>query len=103
MPTKKKKYVVNDVYRSTFDLIYSDIPTDYKALNLKLVRKIYLRTRVKPPRYYKLFYCKKCKKPLIPGYNAVYRVRSRPYKNISVKCLECGHVYRYGYAKSTKD
>ncbi len=103
MVSRRARREAVKIYKSISNLIFSDIPTEYKNSNLRLAKKIHLKTRVKPPKYFKIFYCKKCKSVLLPGVNAIYRLRSRPYKNISIKCLECGHVYRLGYSKFTKD
>ncbi|HIQ13580.1 MAG TPA: ribonuclease P [Thermoprotei archaeon] len=85
------------LYRELTHLLYSDIPREYRIRYLILIRKISMKTRTRIPRYLKIFYCKKCKKIILPGVDAVYRVRSRPYKHIAVKCLSCGAIYRMGY------
>ena len=78
-------------------MFYEDVPNEYRRRYILLIRRISMKTRVKPPSIYRLFICKGCKKPLIPGENAIYRLYPRPYKHIYIKCLECGHVYRRGY------
>ncbi len=97
---KARKYAYR-IYRELTKMLYSDVPVEYKIEYLKLVRKISLKTRARLPSTLKLFYCKKCKSPLLPGVNAIYRLVSRPYKHIAIICLECGYKYRKGY--ETKD
>lgn len=42
----------------------------------------------------KRFFCKKCKKFIVPGINSLVRIKNKPKKNIKIICLECGHPYR---------
>jgi len=90
MALKEINYLFKLVYRE-------DIPIEYRLKYISLIRRLSMKFKVKPPRLFRLFICRKCKSPLIPGYNSVIRVRRRPKKAIIVKCLECGHVYRYIY------
>lgn len=101
MVSRRARRVAQRLYRELTYMLYSDVPIEYRVKYLNLLKKISMKTRTRLPPYLKLFYCKKCKDVLQPGVNAVYRVRSRPYKHIAVKCLRCGHVYRKGY--ETKD
>lgn len=96
MVSKRSRRIAQTEVNRIIKLIYdTDFPLEYRIKYITLIKKLRMKFKVKLPRYYRLFQCRKCKKPLIPGYNAVYRIRSRPKKAISVKCLECGHVYRY--------
>jgi len=101
MVSKRARKIAYKLYKDLSYMLYSDVPREYREKYLRLIRKVSMKTRTRVPPYLKLFYCKKCKEVLLPGVNAVYRVRSRPYKHIAVKCLRCGHLYRKGY--ETKD
>ncbi|MFQ5711218.1 MAG: ribonuclease P protein component 4 [Candidatus Geothermarchaeales archaeon] len=59
-----------------------------------LARGLSMRSRVRIPRDIKLFICKGCKRALIPGVTARFRVKSRREKHLVITCLRCGHVYR---------
>jgi len=98
MVSKRARRLARKEIQNLIKLIgREDIPIEYRLKYIELIRKLSMKFRVKPPRFYRLFICRKCKSPLYPGYNVVYRVRSRPKKAIVVKCLKCGHVYRYVY------
>lgn len=85
------------LYRELTYALYSDIPREYRIRYLMLIKKISMKTRTRIPRHLKIFYCKNCKKILLPGVDAVYRIRHRPFKHVAVKCLNCGSLYRMGY------
>lgn len=74
-------------------------PIELADKYIALIRKISMRTRIRLPRDIKIFICRRCKRVLRPGFTAIYRVRSRPKKAISVKCLRCGYTHRYIYNK----
>ena len=94
---RARKLAVKEINR-LIKLIYrEDIPLKYRLKYISLIRRLSMKFKVKPPRYYRLFICRKCKEPLSPGYNAVFRVRSRPKKAVIIKCLECGNTYKYVY------
>ena len=40
------------------------------------------------------FFCRKCKKFIVPGINSRTRIVSGTKKHIRTTCLECGHIYR---------
>ena len=65
-----------------------------------LIRKLYLRNRVKVGVELKRRYCKKCYTPLAPGVSCRVRIRGKG-KNIVriVTCLTCGSVYRLELSK----
>ena len=76
-----------------------ETPLEYADRYVELARKISMRTRVRMPRYLKIYICRKCKRILRPGLTGIYRVRARPKKALYVKCLRCGYVHRYVYEK----
>jgi len=75
-------------------LAFSERRKDLARRYIQLSKKIAMRLRVKIPKRFKLFICKKCLVPLIPGRNAIFRVEKGVLKII---CKECGHVRRIPY------
>lgn len=75
----------------------ADTPINYANRYIYLARKIAMRTRTRIPRRLKMFICRRCKSVLRPGVTGIYRVRARPKKAISVRCLRCGYTHRYVY------
>lgn len=63
---------------------------------VELARKIGMRYNVRIPEKYRMFYCRKCNSFLIAGKNAEYRLNRG---KITVKCLNCGSIYRHPYLK----
>ena len=98
MTSRKARKIAYKEIERLLRMIYDEsIPIEYRYKYILLIRKLSMKCKVKPPRIYRLLICRRCKSPLIPGYNAVVRIRSHPKKSIVVKCLECGNVYRYVY------
>ncbi len=64
-----------------------------------IARRLSLRTRVRLPEEYSWRYCKRCKKLMFPGVNAVIRSRSRRYPHMVIKCLRCGYINRRPYIR----
>jgi len=51
---------------------------------------------VRPPRYIRRGYCRRCHTPLIPGLTLSVRIRSEGRgSRVVYRCLECGWVRRY--------
>ncbi len=65
-----------------------------------LARQVSTRHRIRIPKPYKRFYCRKCDSLLVPGKSS--RVRLTRGK-VSITCLECGSVRRYGYFREKKE
>ncbi len=66
-----------------------------------LARKIAMRYNVKLPKEIKGRICNNCYRYLHPPKNCVIRSNSRTMA-MEVKCLECGSVKRYPYAKEKR-
>jgi ribonuclease P protein subunit RPR2 len=64
-----------------------------------LAYKLATRYKTKIPKKYKRRFCKHCKSFLMPGKNCIIRVRE---KRVVYRCLECGGIMRYMYAKEKK-
>ncbi len=64
---------------------------------VELAIRIAHKARVKPPKYIRRGYCRRCRVPLVPGLTARYRVRSvgRRGSRVVVTCLLCGWMRRY--------
>jgi ribonuclease P protein subunit RPR2 len=96
-PRVSKKIVRREVTRLIKLALDPRLPIKYADRYVYLSRKFSMRYQVPIPREFKLFICKGCKRILRPGETAIFRVRARPRKNIYIKCLRCGHVYRRIY------
>ncbi len=57
-------------------------------------RRLSKATGVKIPWYFKFFFCKKCKRFLIPGKTMRIRIRNRRESHITITCLLCGSIKR---------
>ncbi len=63
---------------------------------MELIIKISHKARVKPPKYIRRGYCRRCKIPLIPGLTARVRIQSEGKgSRVVVTCLLCGWRRRY--------
>ncbi|RLG80323.1 MAG: ribonuclease P [Thermoprotei archaeon] len=63
---------------------------------VELVVKYGHKARVKPPRYIRRGYCRKCKVPLIPGLTARVRIQSEGKgSRVVMTCLRCGWIRRF--------
>lgn len=61
----------------------------------RIIRRLYLRNKVKVGVELKRRYCKRCFTPLVPGLTSRVRVRGRGRSVVRVTtCLSCGEVYR---------
>ncbi len=64
-----------------------------------LARKIGMRYNVRVPKRYRMYYCRKCDSFLLPGVTADYRLNNG---KITVRCRNCGNIYRHPYIKEKK-
>ena len=64
---------------------------------IELIIKYSHKARVKPPRYIRRGYCRRCKIPLIPGLTSRIRIQSKGRRGsrIVVTCLKCGWIRRF--------
>lgn len=63
---------------------------------VELIIRYSHKARVKPPKYIRRGYCRRCRVPLIPGLTSRVRVRSRAGSSrVVVTCLQCGWMRRY--------
>jgi len=78
------------------------IDLDLMNRYVEICRGISKRCKVRIPKEYKMFICKKCKRYLIPGKTMRVRVRDRKSTHLVVTCLYCNSIKRY-YIKRDKN
>lgn len=62
---------------------------------VEIARKLSMKSRIRIPKVYKFFICRGCKRILLPGKTARFRIKKRGrISMIVVTCLRCKHVYR---------
>ncbi|MEM4020417.1 MAG: ribonuclease P [Desulfurococcaceae archaeon] len=63
---------------------------------IKILLKIAGKAHIRPPKYIRRGYCRKCLIPLIPGLTASVRIKSEGKgSRVIYRCLECGWIRRY--------
>lgn len=66
---------------------------------VKLIKRIGEKTNTSIPKRIKMFLCKECGAPLMPGVNAKTRTKNQ---KIIITCEECGSIKRNPYIKEKK-
>ncbi|MET1160591.1 MAG: ribonuclease P [Thermoprotei archaeon] len=70
---------------------------------VELIIKYAHKARIKPPKYIRRGYCRRCKIPLIPGLTSRVRIQSEGRgSRVVVTCLLCGWKRRYMIKTSQK-
>ena len=92
--------MMRELARERIDILFN-LATEVYRYNRDLARryvilafKIAMRARIRMPRYIRWRYCKKCFSPLIPGINAIIRIKPKGEGYVVVHCLDCGHIFR---------
>jgi ribonuclease P protein subunit RPR2 len=67
-----------------------------------LARKIAMKSRTALPREWRYRICRRCKTFLQPGRNCRVRTRTKRESHVSLTCLECGWITRYGISDKKK-
>lgn len=62
---------------------------------IELARKVGMKCNVRIPKEKKLYICKTCNLPLLPGFNCRIRIRSEGGTKTVITCLKCGAIKRY--------
>jgi len=62
--------------------------------HIKIARKIISKYKLKIPFEYKILFCKKCKKYIVPGKNSSIRIGRSNTKALRITCKFCNHTYR---------
>ncbi|MHA1859951.1 MAG: ribonuclease P protein component 4 [Candidatus Asgardarchaeia archaeon] len=96
-----KRYVMRDIAIQRIGILLSkarETIKDDAELSKRyvyLARKIAMKARVRIPRKWKIWICKKCNTYLLPGYNARVRIRENRMSHLIITCLNCGNQKRY--------
>lgn len=75
-------------------MYYASINPEISRKQLKVARRILLKFNIRMPYPDKLFFCRKCKSPLLIGVDSKVRIVNSPKLHIRVSCLKCGNVYK---------
>lgn len=62
--------------------------------HIKVARKIISKYKLKIPFEYKILFCKKCKKYIVPGKDSRIRIGRSNTKALRITCKFCNHTYR---------
>ena len=102
---REKKRIARERVETLFTLAEKVYPYDENLANryVEIALAIQQKARIRMPRKWKRRYCKRCHSFLVPGKNAIVRLRSRPYPHVGVTCLKCGHIARYPYLREQKE
>jgi ribonuclease P protein subunit RPR2 len=73
---------------------YASIDPEISRKQLEVARRILLKFNIRMPYPEKLFYCRKCKSPILIGIDSKIRIVNSPKLHIRVSCLKCGNVYK---------
>jgi len=71
-----------------------DLTDRYVEMAVRIAR----RTRVHIPAHMKRRFCRSCGAYLVPGKTARVRINQRRSTHLTVTCLRCGRIARYGMA-----
>ena len=103
-----RKYVMKDIAVQRIGILLSkarETIKDDAELSKRyvyLARKIAMKAKVRIPRKWKLWICKKCNTYLLPGYNARVRIRENRMSHLIITCLNCGNQKRYYLRRNKK-
>ncbi|ADV65424.1 ribonuclease P protein component 4 [Desulfurococcus mucosus] len=94
---------IREVARERMMLLYKYSLEEARRGDLGLARRyieIMLRIAgkagVRPPKYIRRGYCRRCHTPLIPGLTLSVRIRGRGKgSRVVYRCLECGWTRRF--------
>jgi len=97
----RKRAIITDIAKERIirllKMAYETFTFDRKLAKryIEIACKISMKCKVRIPRKWRRWICKKCKTLLLPGVNCRVRIRQRRTTHIAVTCLECGHIKRY--------
>jgi len=69
---------------------------------VELAQRVAMRCGVRLGPERKQFICKRCRSPLVPGFNCRVRVRTERGTHVTVTCLGCGSTKRYPAVKEKR-
>jgi len=81
-------------------ILYASENPEISRRQIEVARRILLKFNIRLPYPYKLFFCNKCKSPIIPGVDSKIRICHVPKLHVKIVCLKCGGVYRKFVAKA---
>jgi ribonuclease P protein subunit RPR2 len=84
---------VHKLFRLAKNVIHED--PDLAQRYVRIARRIAMRTRLRLPKEYKRFICRKCKSFILPGVNCRIRIQQRREPHMVVTCLNCGKHSRF--------
>ena len=73
---------------------YSSSNPEVSRQQLEIIKRILLKFNIRLAYPYKIFFCRKCKSPLLPGMDSKIRIVNKPKLHVKILCLKCGNVYR---------
>ena len=59
-----------------------------------LAKRLCTKYRIRMPYELRMYFCKKCKKFIVPGFTARVRIGRSNLKSIRITCGFCNHTYR---------
>lgn len=84
--------IASERIRTLFQLALKTYREDLELANryVALARAIGMQNRVRVPREYRGLVCRRCKRLIVPGFNARVRLQRGRANHLVVTCLECG-------------
>lgn len=101
MRDKEIKELAMERFRNLLDMASTVLSRDperarrYVEIALNIAEKVNLR----PPSIEKLWICKRCLTPIIPGKTGRVRIRPEHGSKLVITCLECGGIKRIPLSK----
>jgi len=91
---RKKTKVLKEIIR-IMEMALSTNELNLADRYVEIARRLCMKARIRMPSHLKLFICKGCKRILIPGKTARFRIKQKGGKKmVVISCFRCGHVYR---------
>ncbi len=84
--TQRVSNIINSILKSKDD--------SFSDQNVRMVKRIIEKYKIKIPFEHKILFCKNCKKFIVPGKNSTIRIGRSRLKALRITCKLCGHTYR---------
>lgn len=100
MPLKRGREEVKRIARERIEILLNQALSVYREhpelanRYVALARRLSMRYKVRIPKFWRLFICRKCKGLMVPGFSGRVRLRRRREPHIAFTCLKCGGVKR---------
>lgn len=104
MPTNPMvKDLAQQRIEELMSLAIATAPDDLPLANryVEMASKLATRHRVRLPSKWKRLVCRRCKSLLVPGRTSRIRMQQERQPHMTVTCLRCGAIKRYGYGRKT--